>query len=502
MLLFLAVFCFRLLNAASIQTFFQPDEFYQALEPAHRLVFGYGSLTWEWRMALRSSVHPLIYAALYKLGLVIFSDQIAIIWAPRVAGATIAASADLYVYKFARKYWQSEAIARWALMLSLASCWNWYTSTRSFLNNLEMALTAAGLAYWPWHHFRLSSLLRACIFGFLSCIVRPTNALLWAPLGLCLVLRNMRNGPRVIRLTVVLLVLLALVLAISALADRFFYGEWTFPSYNFLEFNVVRNLLLFYGLAPWHFYLTQGLPLMLMGYIPLAILGACRHSDTLLVRLVLFVALAFSAIAHKEFRFLQPLQPAMLAVCAEQLFQVRRKTIFKAWMCFVVVLHVCVGYFFTRIHERGEIAVIEHLRDTPLVTSIGVLAPCHSFPWQSVLHRPELEQNSWHLTCEPPLHLAGATAREISDYRDQLDEFFDDPKGFWAKGTFLRPSHVIIFEPIEHIVKDLLGDYVECARFFNGYFHWDPRREGLVIVLCREGHENKGDEIEESIKRN
>jgi phosphatidylinositol glycan class B len=31
------------------QTFFQPDEFYQALEPAHRLVFGYGVLTWEWR---------------------------------------------------------------------------------------------------------------------------------------------------------------------------------------------------------------------------------------------------------------------------------------------------------------------------------------------------------------------------------------------------------------------------------------------------------------------
>lgn len=31
------------------QTFFQPDEFYQAYEPAHRLVFGTGYLTWEWR---------------------------------------------------------------------------------------------------------------------------------------------------------------------------------------------------------------------------------------------------------------------------------------------------------------------------------------------------------------------------------------------------------------------------------------------------------------------
>lgn len=30
-------------------TYFQPDEFYQALEPAHYYVFGYGYLSWEWR---------------------------------------------------------------------------------------------------------------------------------------------------------------------------------------------------------------------------------------------------------------------------------------------------------------------------------------------------------------------------------------------------------------------------------------------------------------------
>lgn len=30
-------------------TYFQPDEFWQALEPAHVRVFGYGFLSWEWR---------------------------------------------------------------------------------------------------------------------------------------------------------------------------------------------------------------------------------------------------------------------------------------------------------------------------------------------------------------------------------------------------------------------------------------------------------------------
>lgn len=46
--LFLAALLLRSTSLLS-QTFFQPDEFFQALEPAHHLVFGYGQLTWEWR---------------------------------------------------------------------------------------------------------------------------------------------------------------------------------------------------------------------------------------------------------------------------------------------------------------------------------------------------------------------------------------------------------------------------------------------------------------------
>lgn len=36
----------RLLNALIIQTFFQPDEYFQALEPAWDLAFGAGSGAW------------------------------------------------------------------------------------------------------------------------------------------------------------------------------------------------------------------------------------------------------------------------------------------------------------------------------------------------------------------------------------------------------------------------------------------------------------------------
>lgn len=63
------LFAFRIANALLCTTFFQPDEFFQSLEVAHRLVFGYGWQTWEWRpeTAIRSPLHALIFVPGYWL---------------------------------------------------------------------------------------------------------------------------------------------------------------------------------------------------------------------------------------------------------------------------------------------------------------------------------------------------------------------------------------------------------------------------------------------------
>ena len=44
----------RLLNAILVTTQLDPDEWWQAPEVAHRLVFGCGVLTWEWEHGLRA----------------------------------------------------------------------------------------------------------------------------------------------------------------------------------------------------------------------------------------------------------------------------------------------------------------------------------------------------------------------------------------------------------------------------------------------------------------
>lgn len=56
----------RLLSVLLVQTYFVADEYWQSLEVAHKVVFGYGYLTWEWAHGIRSYVHPLFVAFLYK----------------------------------------------------------------------------------------------------------------------------------------------------------------------------------------------------------------------------------------------------------------------------------------------------------------------------------------------------------------------------------------------------------------------------------------------------
>jgi len=70
-------FLVRPLIALLTHTFFQPDEYFQALEPAHHIVFGYGHLTWEWTASppIRSIAYPALFVPVYWLLKVLALDD-------------------------------------------------------------------------------------------------------------------------------------------------------------------------------------------------------------------------------------------------------------------------------------------------------------------------------------------------------------------------------------------------------------------------------------------
>lgn len=59
----------RVVISLLTRTYFQPDEYFQSLEPAHHLVFGYGHLTWEWMgsQPIRSIFYPLVNVPVFWL---------------------------------------------------------------------------------------------------------------------------------------------------------------------------------------------------------------------------------------------------------------------------------------------------------------------------------------------------------------------------------------------------------------------------------------------------
>ncbi|KAA8619788.1 GPI mannosyltransferase 3 [Pyrenophora tritici-repentis] len=111
---FALLLAFRIVNALTLRTFFQPDEFFQSLEPAWQLAFGANShacITWEWRSQLRSSVHPALFAAVYRVAahlaafwrLSLPAKAELLIATPKVFQAVFAALLDCYTWKLAEK---------------------------------------------------------------------------------------------------------------------------------------------------------------------------------------------------------------------------------------------------------------------------------------------------------------------------------------------------------------------------------------------------------------
>ncbi|PSN63920.1 hypothetical protein BS50DRAFT_576550 [Corynespora cassiicola Philippines] len=311
--LFALLLALRIVNALTLRTFFQPDEFFQSLEPAWQLAYGQSSnawITWEWKTQLRSSLHPAIFAAVYQVaakladlcGLNLPERAELLVAAPKVAQAVSAAVLDYYTWQLAaRTYGRGSRTAVTTLLVSLCSPWQWFCSTRTLSNCLETAVTATAVYYWPWHwptalpsgdagdrqlrnekgssHIadgqaspgHVSELRLSLLLAAFACILRPTNALVWLSVSLpTLWQASMRQ--RYVLVREILFCGLA-ILAVSVLSDRLYYQAWTLPPLRFLYFNIAQSLAVFYGRNRADYYLTEGLPLLLTTALPFAAVG-------------------------------------------------------------------------------------------------------------------------------------------------------------------------------------------------------------------------------------
>ncbi|XP_033045936.1 GPI mannosyltransferase 3 isoform X3 [Trachypithecus francoisi] len=420
----------RTLNCFLVQTSFVPDEYWQSLEVAHHMVFNYGYLTWEWTERLRSYTYPLIFASIYKILHLLGKDSVQLLF-----------------------------------FCQLCSWFTWYCCTRTLTNTMETVLTVIALFYYPLEGSKSMNSVKYSSLVALAFIIRPTAVIPWTPL----LFRHFCQEPR--KLDLILHHFLPVgfaTLSLSLMIDRIFFGQWTLVQFNFLKFNVLQNLGTFYGSHPWHWYFSQGFPVILGTHLPFFIHGCylAPKKHRILLVTVLWTLIVYSMLSHKEFRFIYPVLPFCMVFCGYSLTHL--KTWKKPALSFLFLSNLFLALYTGLVHQRGTLDVMSHIQkvcyNNPNKTSasIFIMMPCHSTPYYSHVHCPLPIR---FLQCPPDL-----TGK--SQYLDEADVFYLNPLN-WLHREFhddaSLPTHLITFSILAEEISAFLisSNYNRTAVFFH-----------------------------------
>lgn len=182
----------RILQATLLVTFLAPDEYYQAMEPGHLLVFGSGDLPWEfkpesrlrsWTCCLPSAISFYIL----KITGLDFGGR-ALVTGARLIHALLAAYGDAGIHKAALELFGYHG-AIWGSIFSALSWFNGSVLVRALPSSLGACLSTAALAHWFESNSRRKSdfpsvqrFFAAFLIG-LAAVSHPPACLPWAILG-------------------------------------------------------------------------------------------------------------------------------------------------------------------------------------------------------------------------------------------------------------------------------------------------------------------------------
>jgi len=452
-----------------VQTWFVPDEYWQTVEVAHNIVFGYGHLTWEWAQGIRSYIYPAFLATIFSVLKYFHLDSVnAVVYGPRILQAILSAIGDYCFLRWCRN--QNSGHGLWA-SFALVTNWFWlYCGSRTLINSFEATLNTFALNLFPWTQSKIHK-GSSTFFWFVAtvCMIRPTAIIIWLPLCLYHFLLSYHKIAVIVKDYIIIGLI---VTATGTMLDTHFYGKMTFTPLRFLEANIMDGISVFYGTHPLHWYITVGIPVVLGCHLIPFLLGAfrtltqIRHSiERVLLLVIVWTVAILSLVPHKEFRFLLPLLPMFVYIESSWLSYWSHKA-HKSWLWIVTVVIIItnvttVGYF-GLVHQRGTLDVMKVLANrNPWHTNVLFLMPCHSTPLYSHLHtRIQVR----FLTCEPDF-------TGNPHYQDEADIFYMDPEK-WLLQNYSgnhTVSHIVIYDNLYPKIKNFLNQY--DYKLNSSFFH-------------------------------
>jgi GPI mannosyltransferase 3 len=296
---------------------FWPDEIYQSLEPAHRLVFGYGILAWEFQVGARNWAFPGFVALLLKactlLGL---TDPRSYLIVVRAVFCLIGVATAAATFQLAKSLGASLLSAAIGASLFALAAPAIFFAPRAMSESASALLVVLGLtlALPPRADWKLTlgmALLALAVF------LRLQTAIF----GLGLVGVLAFGGRK--RSALVALTAFAAGMVVFGLLDALTWGSFFHSATTYLRTNLIEGRSANWGTSSVGYYLAVVVRSMgPAGFLMLALAAvAIRRSLGLWLLAVAFVV-AHSLIPHKELRFLLPALPLFCALAAMGLDQV------------------------------------------------------------------------------------------------------------------------------------------------------------------------------------
>lgn len=460
--IFLLICMFRVLNTFLIYSYFDPDEFWQTMEPAYCTAFEpvdpCPGFTWEWKrrcpdiaanLVERSMLGPartyLSVLPVYCYYLLLKYFGIDTYWlvsrGPMILYALVcAAPIDMSVWYIGR--WinisdnaRRSTLPRWCLFCSLTSWFNGYCLVRTFANGQETLLLILAVAFVSPELIgnvdKKNFAARACaafIMGGLAIVIRFTAIAAFVPMGFILAARYKNYSSKIGFLILPCALCGLLGIGMGMAVDRLFFGFWTIPFLGNFHFNAILNFAGLYGVHPAHWYVSTGLPAIMGLLLPFLLYDLYtlltfrernKGKRNLWIIIMCYVAV-MSCNSHKEFRYVLPVLPlvCLLAAAHLKMFSFvpisrwryfRMSLILGAFISANIIAVLYLGGF----HQSGQVLVNNRIVQTSRMVHLSdpskskfsihyLTGACHSTPLLSHLHAPPLNFTEvWHLDCSP-----------------------------------------------------------------------------------------------------
>jgi len=308
-LILAAAFLLRLYFAVCFPNIISDDEVFQYLEQAHRLVFKYGIVPWEYRDGMRSWLVPGFLAGPLKISDIFGISQPGI-YLFLVAATLSALSLSVVLVGF---LWGFRTQGAFAGFITAAICSVWYELIYFAPKTLtepiaaHILVIAVYLAYPGQPTTNKRRLFAAgLLFGLIVAVrVQLVPALLVAAIYIC------RRQVRDKWIPLIFGGLVTFVLA--GILDAF---TWQYPfqavaSYIWMQLRLEQSHV--HGIAPWYYYAVFWLLTWNGAIVPIAILALFAIRKNLLLGLIAATIIATHMLfGYKEYRYVFPAVPFII----------------------------------------------------------------------------------------------------------------------------------------------------------------------------------------------